>query len=716
MAKTAITTRISQKELSFKPGGTPATFDVLAVNESDRFATFQIELLAPGTEEIPRRRWYDVSPEVSTKKPPGDRTQFQITITDTPIPGFAGIMNLTIRIFSLELGEERKVVRLVLEPGAELPLKVELPIKHFQVSPLEQVDIPVRIHNPSQRLTAVRLTLSGIPANWLTTGMEQRFRLEPDSSHELNFTALLPAIRLAQSGRYPFTVQVTQQNGPPSSVGGVLEVLPAGYLEVDWKPLQQQLPPKHTPFWKWITNLATYTVEFTNDSNVAQIASLQIQGDDQSSCVFQILPDRPTLMPGEKLPLALSVTTRRPWWGWGQSLLFQVKALVSDPRTDLRQDHQTLRLKVSPLLPLWLQLLLALLLLYLLWAISWLNPYNPLFTHQDKVNTVQFNGVATEIVSGSDDQTLLRWRTDGFANPLANQQIGRLGRAQKAVRVMRYRPLDNDWVTAGLENGEIQLWHLSNPGEPSVFSNLKDDRVLGLTFTRDARFLFSGHGSGLVLQWDVSSTRTETHPPQVSAPVQTKQLDFAIYGMAAAGESDQTLAIAGRYNRLVLWNWKTDALRPLPYPRTGGQDDYLTSVSTAIARPYLLATSDNQGYITLWDLRACLEDSDRCQPLEEWRDGHGGKPVRSVALSQYGCYLVSAGADGRVVLWVLTPEGKRDANFLNGIVMDRSAQPFNSVDIKVVDQKVLVASGNDDHLVRLATQDRKPEARCDVLN
>lgn len=714
MAKTPITTSVSQKELNFKLGSSPASFEVTAVNDSDRFATFQLELLAPGSEATPRRRWYELAPEISTKKPPGDRTCFHVTITDTPIPGFVGVMNVTVRTFSLELGEDRKILRLTLEGGDDVPVKLELPVKQFQAQPREQVEIPVRIHNPSYQFTDVTLSLTGIPGHWFTNGTEQRFRLEAGSSREISFVCLLPDIIQAKSGRYPFTVEARQRNGQPSSISGALEISPVGFLELDCNPLHHQLPPKGSGIRHWWSDLATYTVQLRNESNVVQDVTLEMKGDDQALCAFQVFPDRPTLMPGEKLPIALTTTTRRPWWGLAKHLLFQMKGMVSDSRIDLRNDNPVLKLKVLPLLPLWLQLLLALLLLFLLWQISWLNPYNPLFTHKDKVNSVQFNGTGEEIVSGSDDQTLIHWRSEGFSNPLYNQQIGIFARTQKSVRVVRHRPVNNDWVAAGLENGEVQLWQLDPSQVHSVFSYQRDDRVLGLAFTRDSRYLFSGHGSGLVLQWDLSQYATEASLPQPQQPKRQTKLDFAIYGMSLVGEADETLAIVGRYNSMMLWNWKTNQLKSIRYPRTGGQNDYITSVTVAEHRPYLVATSDNQGFITLWDLRSCLNGTGTCTLLEEWGDGHGGKPVRSAALSSYGCYLTSAGADGRVVLWVLTPEGRRLPQYLSGIPVERESQPFNSVDVKVNSHAVLITSGNDDHLVRLRDKPRKPEARCDL--
>ncbi len=80
------------------------------------------------------------------------------------------------------------------------------------------------------------------------------------------------------------------------------------------------------------------------------------------------------------------------------------------------------------------------------------------------------------------------------------------------------------------------------------------------------------------------------------------------------------------------------------------------SLDAAEFQSNLLVSADNQGRITLWDLKKC-SPSEECQPVEQW-DGHNEKAVRSVALSADGCYLVSGGDDGQVMLWSLTSEGK----------------------------------------------------------
>ncbi|BAU15073.1 hypothetical protein LEP3755_56300 [Leptolyngbya sp. NIES-3755] len=715
--QSVISTTVSHKELTLKPGHTPAVFEVMVVNTSDRFATFQIELLAPGADPTSKRRWYELAPDVATKKPPGDRSCFRVTIFDTPVPGFAGIVNLTIRTFSVELGEDRKLIRLAIEQSAEVPLRLELPVKQFQLHPTDSATIPVRIKNPGQNPAEAKISIVGLPNEWLTTPDTQGIRINPGATIEIEFTAVLPDLIAAKSHTYPFTIQAETHQGSRSDCSGTLEVLPMGWMDFSCSPIALSMPPKNASFKQWWSDIGTYTLHFANESNVVQQMSVEIQSEHQDGCVFQVFPDQPVLQPGEQLPIALTVQTCRPWLGWEQQQLFQVKAIDSDPRLDVRNDTQIVKLRIQPKLPLWVQAALFIVLLYVLWALSWLNPGNPWFGHSAAVNSIRFNGTAAEIVSAANEPRILRWSTSGFRNPLANQNLGTVGKTGdgKAARVVRYRPVDNNWIAAGLETGEIQLWNLARNQPPLILGQQAGDRVMDLAFSRDSQYLYSAHGSGKVQVWEMHYPGVEANQAKQSALVSEKQFDFAIYSIAIVGDREQYLAIAGRYNRFVLWNLETDQVTSVNYPRLGGQSDYITAIAHAENRPNLVALSDNQGFLSLWNLQGCLEGG-QCELLEEWQDGHQTKPVRSIALSEQGCYLASAGADGKVMLWNLTKEGKRSTQFINGRQIEKMSTAFNSVDVTLVNQDLLIASGNDDRQVRVSKAERTSAAMCDQLN
>ncbi len=743
MATTVINTIVSTKELHFQPGGVPASFEVTVVNGSDRFASFQVELVAAGAAVNRNGDWYHISPTASSKKPPGAATRFQVSILDTPVPGFVGLMNVRVRVFSMELPDEtREILRLVVERGiGATPLQLELPVKQFQINPGSRLEVPVRVYNPGQLLSNVLLSEMAIDPRWLPLTTERRLQVPPGKSVETTFTYQPPFGASAPGQTYSFIIEATHNNGPSSQVSGTLEVMPMGFVDFAATPKQLAIPSKLG--WKfWQSPPVTYHLEAKNASNLHQEATVELAEENSPECDLTLVPEMQAIAPEETAEFRLTASKKRPWFGRNRKLVLELTGIWSDRRVDTRNERQTLELIVKPVLPLALQLLGGLFFLYLLWWLSWLNSNNPFFGHNEPVNTLKFNGVGERLISGSNDQTIIEWNIDGFFNSIVNQEMRKFPNkgnrlwqwlthpfqnrsncqspgcsnslAEKAVRVVQYRPVNNNWVATGLENGEIHLWNLAER-RPDPFHSFvydKDDRVFALEFTQDSRSLFSGHGSGSVLQWDLRDLEGADSTLGAKMPT-VKQFNFAVYALKFVGNDDRTLAVAGQLNQLILWNWREKTEKVVPYPE-GGKDAYINSLDTAEFNPYLLATADTQGYITVWNMQPCLSGGAECQRIEQWQDGHNGQPVRSVALSEDGCYLLSGGDDGRVMLWPLNLDGSR-AQPQGEQILRAKNKNFNSVDIKQVDDHLLIAAGSDDKQeVRVESHPRLPNLGCDV--
>ncbi|MEB3211610.1 MAG: WD40 repeat domain-containing protein [Leptolyngbyaceae bacterium] len=708
---TGIGINVPAQTLHYTPGAEPTQFVVDVVNQSDRFATMHLDIFAPGNEEG-STAWYDLTPEISTRKPPGDRTSFHISILGSPIPGFAGLVNLIIRVTSLELGEERRIIRVYVDPGGELPIGIKMPVRHFQASPLDQIQIPVFLENPSHEKSRTSLWIEGIPPDWVIGGLEHTFDIPADSTIETTLMLRLPNHVKAIHGAYPFTLRAVQPGGTTSEAEGCLEVLAQGHVTFSCTP-EDHVFPVRDRHYQWGRHGVYWDASFENKSNIPLKASLSIEGDDRAHLPLQVVPDQTVLEPGKHQEIQLGALISRHWVGFEKRMRFVVHGTVSDKHVDVQHDTHLVKLRIPPRIPLWLQGLGSFIILYFIWWFSWLNPGNPYFGHRAAVNSVELSGTTDEVISGSNDQTSIKWRVKGFFNPIINQQLGRSPDAGKAIRVVRYRPVNNDWLAAGLENGEIQLSSLTGQGHTTTFSLSRDDRVMDLEFTYDSRHLLSGHGSGAVLQWAVDYPQGDRNDI-VRLPVRLRQFDFAVYGIAIVGENRSTLAVGGRYNRLSIWDWQRDTVLDIDYPHPGSQNQYITSVDAVFFNPYLMATADNQGYITLWDLKPCLISSRPCNVLDEWENGHGGEPVRDVALSPYGCYLTSAGADGRVMLWPLSSAGTRSVQYREGIQIERSRTPFTSTDIKIWDDDILIASGNENTQVSVHRRDRIYDSLCDL--
>ena len=724
-----IQSQISVTDLTLKPGQSAAKFDVEVVNSSDRQASFHILLAATGGEEqqLPRR-WYHLLPMTSSKVPPGTRSQYTVRITDTPLPGFVGLANVTVRIISPELqSEERHILRLRVEPSiVTASFDVDLPTTTFQDYPGQLVEIPARIHNNHRSPIVVNIACPGIE-NWLTENSPKTLRLLPNRWHNIVITCQIPEDHSScESQAYSFQVLVVDNEGDTTTASGMLEVLPLGYFELVAEKTLLQIPPSRQWFPHKNANVVQTQLFVENQSNlkntlrIAAVFSKLPQEDADAPYQINFEPIITELELGQIYPINTQIQVERPWFGWVRILWIDLQARLEDTRLELRNDTETLQVRVAPIIPRWLQLLGILILLGAIAGIWFLQLYGQ--HHHQLVSTVQFNGVGSRVVSGSSDQTIRQWQVRRWGLRPSGDRI----RLDKAVRISRYRPVDNNQLMVGLENGEIQIWDLlEQPDQPrQTLVNQTgqqddlDDRVMALTTTTDAHYLFSGHGSGLVSQWYIGpdSAAHAFNSRQPSNEVFIPEL--AIYDIALVGSDDQALAIAGRYNKLLLWDWSEEktqtsavlpeaspqnspetSLVPIEYP-PGGQNDYITSLATIEQNPFRLATADNQGRIMIWDLNSCLDQTTPCSIIDQWQLTPE-TAVRDIAFSRNGCYLVSASDDGRVMLWPLTGQGRRLTKYLAGQTVKQADTRFNSVDIKLVEAQILITSGADDQRVRL---------------
>lgn len=700
----ATSTSIQPNRLTYDPNGSPVSFTATVVNVSDIFATFRLEVIAAGAE-AEGRQWYRLTPAIGAKVPPGDRAEFTVEIVQPPVRHFAGDIDLTVRIVALELGlEERQLVRLSLAGSATLPLQLEVTAPAIQVSPGGMADLSVRVTNPNPQALAIGVQCRGLSPDWLPDGTIQRIKISRGQFIDVSFPCHIPAAATTRSQTYPFSFALIDAPGE-ATASGTLEVLPMGEvgLECEW-PCQRLQPPEQ-PSHEDMAE-AVFELDVSNDSNLPQVVSIAARYQSRShrrrpptAPPVTMTPSNLDLAEGESGMVTLLAPHRRPWWGWTRRYHLDVSGSLSDNRIPLQPETLPLEVRVSPMIPLLVQLAGALALLAFAAILpGLLKPTH----HTAPVRTVRFNGAATELVSGSDDRSIRRWQIRG--NRLVAQGI--VAEVDEAVRVVRYRPVRNNWLAAGYENGSMQLLNLVSGRNLEMFApqidggDRRDDRVFALAFEPDSRLLFSGHGSGRIFSWQL---RLGAEDAQLvnRAPQLVDRAGFAIESMMFAGGSRRFLAVAGQFNRLALWDFQSGEFIPVPYERAGNSS-VITSVTVADSRPNVLAVSDSRGQISLWDLSTCLTVGD-C-PLQEtdgW-PGHGGLPVRSLAMSEDGCFLASGGDDGRVVLWSLVR-----ANGTNGLrqdsarVLRRSRQGINSVDIVRLQDRLLVASGGNDRRVQL---------------
>ena len=762
MKNNNISAKLSTENLTFRPSKPPVTFEVTVNNDSDRIANFQLEIEAAGEKENSDYQWYRLEPEVAAAQPHGSSTEFQIFIFNTPIPGYVGTVNLTVKVFSPQLGEERRLLlRLQIERDQKPNLvSVELPVRDYQVYPGNTVDILVKLRNMGQQPASITLDFAGIDSSWLLGSQQRRLSVKPGYHQEVSFPCQPPSVAQAPSDIYPFRVEATSHNSYPASAEGNLEVLPVGFIKFSTPQSRKTLPEKN----KWLPDLksksVSYELIFKNASNLRQEINLQVQGRDSRKCTFKKHPETVNLDLGQTAKIDLEVTTKRPWFGIRKILLLEARPELSDQRLGSTDPAtQILEIKVLPIIPLWLQLLLLLLLLLALF------PRETPPQHLAAVNSVRISGNGELVVSGSDDCTLRLWKIDNRKLEPDDKAIGwdkkdvkicreihktkgLLFDAKKIVRVVKFVPPYEKLIAVGLDNGKIKFINSLAPNnKPKLQEVDKGDRVFDLTFTNNALNMFAGYGSGKLLIWSREKDSTWQEEPKV-LDLQDKQAlsSFQIYALALSPDQ-KYLIVAGNFRRFLkipvnkildsksLENFNDISLQKFENADIGGnagRGDIVWGLDFAnYDGKKILATSDSNGYIAIWDLDKCnpFSNNDQknsqglkevnCQILEQWqvksksKQGNNNKyiaqnQIRSLKFSQDRNYLVSGGDDGRVAVWYFKDDGsfKLDEIKSEGregkTIKAESNSKINSIDLRSIsDRQGYAISGSKDSQVRL---------------
>ncbi|NMG18250.1 hypothetical protein [Brasilonema bromeliae] len=740
-----ISASLSTQSLTYRPNQGEVSFEVTVNNDSDRFANFQLEIIAAGEIRNPNYRWYRLEPEVAAAQPHGSSTKFQVFIFNTPIPGFVGTVNLSVKIFSPQLARERRLIlRLEIERDKKpILISVELPIRTFQVYPGNAIDIPVRVINQGQVASNVLLHLTGIDASWVTNSAERRFTLNANSQTEVSFRCEPPSVVQAPSLNYLFIAEATSNNSYPANAEGNLEVLPVGYINFSTPQNKQRIPSRRLWLPDWKSNSASYELLFKNVSNLHQEINVQIQGRDWRKCTFKKLPEIANLNLGETVKVILDVKTKRPWIGIGKTLFLEAKAELSDQRLGSTDPAtQSLELEVLPIIPLWLQLaILALLAALLVW---WKQFNQEAIAHTGFVNSVRIigGGTGSSIVSASNDCTLRYWsireysiepNKDATLESKPYEQNFRCAKPQKPkgvlafannpITVVRFVPVENNRVAIGLENGRIELREVPTGKRiPIPDPEEQGDKVFDLAFTKDSLNLFSGSGKGKVRVWSRESTTTNFQEKPVVIELEKQQEQkltrFGIRALALSPD-DEMLVVSGEYNRfLILHRNKNQPNNPFKkilverlekIDGRGKQKDSVLSLAfIPDSQEKILATSDSFGFIAIWDLKQCKPTTNNnqqqindanCKLLDRWQD-ESKNPIRTLAFSEDGKFLVSGGDDGRIVVWYLTSGYQLDkTNLPEGKTIFPGSTKIRSIDVK--SSQGIVVSGSEDFKVRL---------------
>lgn len=763
-------------------------FKVSVLNDSSHFSSFRLRLsafnLRGDTSNLKSEtpiKWYRVEPVICAKKPPGAEVEFKVVITRPPTPLYETTIDIELEVFSIEHPHLRATETLKLEIQKPDPaFRVELPTPHLQTAPGKEFKIPVLIYNYSAKAVDATVALKGENLENLALrnarGDKPPLPLQLASGYptSVEFLGTVPADQVHQKLNFEITLlpdqaSTSEQSNRPSPAEGTLEILPPGVVEFACnESLRQQTVPAR---WQVLLKRqveVTYPLIFRHRGNhpIAIDTAVELK-PELPGMVHPTMLTTPTIAPGKDHEPSLKIAVTRAWVGWSRQAQITLKpAIKKDGNQDISviqavPPELRLGLTVKPLVPGWL-LLLVLLGLPLWWF--WPRP-------QEVITSVRIDNLGNTVFSGSQDETVTRWRIDQWFGRPGSSYLRReqyLPNANQknfgsSVEVIRLSP-DQKEIAVGLKNGQIRrLATHPDTREPVILTaagtnQSKANRVFDLVFAKTGDRLYSSHGSGHVYEWNWQDRQIQQEIRSIRPPV-----TFAISALAVYQPNTQPawVIFAGQYNRLMLWDTATQGkatmIYHLPYEVNSTQNDqaaqfmpivgessYITTLAIA---ENVLVTGDNRGYVTAWNLPDLADLKQHCRPLKQptlqfevsgpgrslkqiqaqhcqpavlpiihtWQNP-SGQAIRSVSLSvdRDRLYLASAGDDGavRVRAWDFKQKQLCNEMELGGAGMgwQSTKRLLKTVDLVTIKDHILVVSGDNQNHVTLYPQ--KLNFRC----
>jgi WD40 repeat protein len=190
-------------------------------------------------------------------------------------------------------------------------------------------------------------------------------------------------------------------------------------------------------------------------------------------------------------------------------------------------------------------------------------------------------------------------------------------------------------VVTGHQDGTIRLWNIDAASAVVLHGHRAAVTALVLVRARTHRieFLVSAAADGQIVMWDVSRRRTMTPWIEFSFVVSARDIACLHYNA-----NNHTLLFAGSDGLVHI----LDMLTNLEFEPLAGHSDAVTCLAQDVN---VLFSGGDDGVIVVWDLFSCIAMGTLAGPA-----GHTGA-VRDLALVPHTGWLLSCGADARVLLW-----------------------------------------------------------------
>lgn len=216
------------------------------------------------------------------------------------------------------------------------------------------------------------------------------------------------------------------------------------------------------------------------------------------------------------------------------------------------------------------------------------------------------------------------WRLRTHKRPIAEIPVS--GEILERNCGPRFSP-KGDRIACGCESGNVYLWDIDDPDNPTVLKGHKDD-VFSVTFSPDGQRLFSFDHGQKVCVWDLESCQ------EIKESTLRFPYFFSPCGDFIASRSDTEIHILDAHT------FKTLQTIPLPKPNCDG-----VTFAFSHCRKYLAGAlwyQTEQDIVSIWE----IETGEQVAVLRGQSD-----IVASLAFSPNGKLLSGSCIDGTIVLW-----------------------------------------------------------------